>query len=385
MIKPDFDGGGIVNLMTSLTLGLGGEPGPYAAASALNPDEVAAARNVMLVIIDGLGDHFFNAHEGPLGSWRRGRLSSVFPSSTAPAISSIVTGVGPEQHAVTGWHMSFREAGMVVKTLPFVPRIGGPQLTELGVDPRLMLCRPSLFDRLPVSVTQVMPAHILNSPYNRTAAGGAQGIGYRDYAQFLATCTKLVRRNRERQFIYAYWPELDSLAHQHGIGSHQAQDHWRMLARGLLRLQDQLAGSDTLLLVSADHGFLDIRPESVVELSQHPVMSECLSQPLCGEPRSTFCYVHPGRTRDFEQYVNEHLSHAFELHASEELLVGGWFGHGAPSEQIHSRIGDYTLMPREDYVIHESLGSESGWPGMIGVHGGSSEAEMYVPLLVQHC
>jgi hypothetical protein len=352
----------------------------------LSPQEVAEAHNVVLMVIDGLGDQFFQAGPELLSRWRRGALTSVFPSSTAPAISSFMTGVAPEQHAVTGWHMYLREYGLIAKTLPFVPRTGGPSLTEMNCDPRRMLCRPSLLSRLPGDVTNVAPERIIGSAYNRLASGGVRGIGYRDMSGFFGTTAKLVRRNRNRQFVYAYWGELDHVAHQHGIGSAQASAHWELLQRGIAQLVDQISGTDTLLLITADHGFIDMRPESRIVLrDDHPKLAEMLALPLCGEPRSTFCYLRPGCAQAFEQYIEEHLAHAFELHASEELLAGGWFGIGTPAEQIHSRIGDYTLMPRADYVLFDPIGEEPGPPNIIGVHGGSSPQEMYVPLLTVSC
>ncbi len=389
MYQADYQDGGIVNLMTSISLGMGAEPGPYAPARLLGADEIGAARQVVLLIIDGLGELFFRADPGELAGAHRGALSSVFPSATAAAVSSFFTGVAPQQHAVTGWHLYLRELGMVVKSLPFVPRFGGAPLTEWGRSPELMLRRPSLFPRLECQVRQVAPRKIVSSPYNRLATGGVASHAFDDFSQCCAHIVKLARLGghggHDRQFISAYWPQLDSLAHQHGIASDVVRRHWRDLRSDIAGLARQLAGSDSLLLVTADHGFIDTRPESVVDLADHPSLAECLALPLCGEPRAAFAYVRPGRCRDFEQYVREVLGEAFELHASEALLAAGWFGLGTPAPQLRERIGDYVLIPKGDHVIHESLGDERGWPGMIGVHGGCSEAEMLVPLLALEC
>jgi len=389
MYKADYQGGGIVNLMTSISLGLGAEPGPYAPARLLDADEIGAARQVVLLVVDGLGELFFRTDPGELAGAHRGALSSVFPSATAAAVSSFFTGVAPQQHAVTGWHLYLRELGMVVKSLPFVPRFGGASLTDWGRSPELMLRRPSLFPRLDCEVRQVAPQQIVASPYNRLATGNAVTYAFDDFQQCCRHIAQLAclgdHSSRRRQFISAYWPQLDSLAHQHGIDSTAVRKHWRELRSGITELARELAGSDSLLLVTADHGFIDTRPESVVELADHPNLAECLSLPLCGEPRAAFAYVRPGRCRDFEQYVQEVLGNAFELHASEALLAAGWFGLGTPAPELHQRIGDYVLIPRGDQVIHESLGDERGWPGMIGVHGGCSEAEMLVPLLALEC
>ena len=55
MHLPDYRNGSIVNLMASVRTGLGSEEGIYAPLSELPPDELAQARNVLLMVVDGLG------------------------------------------------------------------------------------------------------------------------------------------------------------------------------------------------------------------------------------------------------------------------------------------------------------------------------------------
>ena len=92
--------------------------------------------------------------------------------------------------------------------------------------------------------------------------------------------------------------------------------------------------------------------------------------PLSGEPRTAYCYVRPGAVERFEGYVQRYLGHAVHLMPSRELLAGGYFGSGPPHPRLLERIGDYTLM-----ILGERLYEQ------IGVHGGTSADEMYVPLV----
>src|SRR5690606_2963232 len=107
--------------------GLDGEPTGYAPCNDLPSAELSDHRNVVLIVLDGLGyeflmrqDHgrFFRQH-------LRGRLTTVFPSTTASAVTSFLTGLAPQQHGLTGWHMYFKELGAVLSVLPGVPRLGG--------------------------------------------------------------------------------------------------------------------------------------------------------------------------------------------------------------------------------------------------------------------
>ena len=87
---PDYHGGGIVNLMSSLIQGLGGTATRYKPLACLPPEEIQAYRRVALIVVDGLGDDLLTtlAPNSCLASLRRGHLTSVFPSTTTSAVPS---------------------------------------------------------------------------------------------------------------------------------------------------------------------------------------------------------------------------------------------------------------------------------------------------------
>ncbi|MDX1605794.1 MAG: alkaline phosphatase family protein [Candidatus Competibacterales bacterium] len=372
---------GLVALMGSLRRGLDDPHCPEPVLEALPPAEVAAARSVVLLIIDGLGSGFLREHGGALNGHLRTELSSVFPSSTAPAISSFMTGVAPGRHGVTGWFTWLRELGLVATVLPWCSRLGGQSLAALGADPAWALGACSVFDRLPVTGHYVIGRELVHSAYSGAAAGQARRHGYHDLNDCLERVWRLARARGGRRFIYAYWPRLDSLSHRHGCASEPVVAHWQMVAAALERLIEALRGSDTLLLITADHGFVDCDPAGVLQLGEHPELAETLALPLCGEPRAAFCYVRPERVRAFEHYVTTRLEHGCLLRRSADLLADGWFGPPPHHPRLAARIGDYVLLARDRHVLIDRLPGESPW-SLIGVHGGVSAAEMRVPLLV---
>jgi hypothetical protein len=381
-MKPDYQGGGIVNLIASIASGFGATS-LYPAADALGVDEIATARNVVLFVIDGLGANYLARvqPEGRLRQCQRATLTSTFPSTTATAITSFMTGLAPQQHGLTGWHMYFREIGAVLAVLPFRPRHGGAPLSEFGLTPARLLRNPSLFNSLGNLCHVVSPAAIVNSPFNITHAGRAHRVGYSKLNGLLTTVHDLVRSAKGRQYVYAYYSELDALAHAHGVESDTASRELASLDRAFGQFLDAIAGSDTLIIVTADHGFIDTQPNTVINLSEHPELVNMLSVPLCGEPRVAYCYLAAGRNGAFEGYVNKHLSHYATTHRSSELIDEGWFGPGVPNSELAGRIGDYTLIMKENYVIRDQLPGEHRHV-QIGVHGGISEDEMLVPLMV---
>jgi predicted AlkP superfamily pyrophosphatase or phosphodiesterase len=382
-MKPDYQGGSIVNLMASIATAFGARS-PYALARDLPPDEIRAARNVVLLVLDGLGYHHL-CRALPTGALRgalRARLTSTFPSTTAAAITTFMTGLAPQAHGLTGWHMYFREIGAVLAVLPFRPRHGGPSLVASGgVTPAELLGHAPLVDRLDAASVVVSPAAIVESDFNRAVSGGARRIGYARIDEMFAAVRDVVSAGTGRKYVYAYYSEVDSAAHEHGIGSAAVGAELARIEAAFERFLAEIAGSDTLVIATADHGFVDTRPGTVVELDDHPELAATLALPLCGEPRVAYCYVRPGEGSRFERYAESRLRHCATLAASASLLEEGWFGPGAAHPRLAERIGDYILVMKDGYAIRDVLPGERRHP-QIGVHGGTSEDEMLVPLIV---
>ena len=383
-MKPDYAGGSIVNLMASVVAGFGVRS-HYAPLGALLPDEIGGHRNVCLFVIDGLGARHLArdaAAGGALASHLRASITTIFPSTTATAITTFMTGLSPQHHAVTGWHMYFRELGTVLAVLPFRPRHGGPSLAVAGgVTPAQLLGNTPLADRIDAAVHVVSPAAIVDSCFNTAHSGRARRIGHGGLDGMFAAVRDVVRGGQGRQYVYAYYSELDSLAHAHGIGSERVAEEVGRIDAAFGRFLEEIAGTDTLVIFTADHGFVDTRPETVVDLDDHPELAATLAAPLCGEPRVAYCYVKPGAADAFERYVERRLSQCATLARSSDLLADGWFGPGAAHPRLADRIGDYTLVMKDGYAVRDHVPGERRHV-QIGVHGGLTEDEMLVPLVI---
>lgn len=381
MPLPDYRSGSIVNLMGAILEAFGAEPRPaYPPLAGL--EAVLARRTVVLLVIDGLGDECLaRAHAPALLGHRRDRLTSVFPSTTATAITTFLTGEAPQQHGLTGWHTYFKELGSVVTVLPFVARHGGEPLSRAGIEAGPFLGHAPVFDRLRARSVVVAPERIIHSDFNVAHSGRAERRGFATLAQLFGTVSAIARSAAERTYVYAYWPELDHLAHEHGVGSRAVRGHLGELDAAFGRFLAHLHGTDTGVIVTADHGFIDVPPERNIELDDHPALADTLVLPLCGERRAPYCYVHPDRRAEFERYVRERLAHACELHASQALIEAGWFGLGPPHPRLHERVGHYALVMKENWTLKDWLPGERRFV-QLGVHGGTTAEEMYVPLIV---
>src|SRR5947207_191498 len=98
-VKPDYSGPNVTGIVPAL---LGARPVTWL------PEPVAGARSTVLLVLDGLGwDAFerFAATLPELGAFAGGPITTVVPSTTPAALTSITTGLPPSRHGITGFRI----------------------------------------------------------------------------------------------------------------------------------------------------------------------------------------------------------------------------------------------------------------------------------------
>ncbi len=385
-MKPLYDGASILNLIESVGRCRGAARQAYAPLDGVDTHPWHEARAVVLLVVDGLGAATLRtrAESSFLRRHQVATLTSVFPTTTASAVTTFLTGLAPRAHGLTGWHMWFEEIGQILAVLPLTPRTpaSGPVCSAEMLADRL-LRRAPLTGRLATAATLVSPRDIAFSPFNRYHTGDAACTGYHG-AHELVDCIAGAATRPGRQYVYGYYSKVDALSHVLGVDHPETLATLDRLDAALAELAARLAGSDTLLLVTADHGFMKAPEARLIELEQHPELVGMLAQPLCGERRLAYAYVKPGEDARFEQRIERELGHALDCRRSADLVDEGWFGPAEEHPQLRSRVGSHVLMLKDDWTIRDTLAGERRQV-QLGVHGGVSAEEMEVPLVAAHC
>lgn len=376
---PNYSGGSLVNLVASIVQARGGEP-RHPVLAALPAAELSEAENIVLVIIDGLGDHYLarRGAGGELARRRRASITSVFPSTTASAITTSYTGRTPLEHGLTGWFTYFGAAGCVASPLQFRSRGENLPLQQRGFSPGSAFPAPSVFESLPVRSIVVTSREIVDSAYNVRHCAGATRLAYETLEEFVSQVEAAVKSGAQRKFIYAYWPHYDVISHRHGSESRQAAAELEKFDGAFGSLIARLSATQSRIVATADHGFIDVAPEESLELPAE--LAAMLRFPLCGERRVAYCYVHS--PAQFMDRARQWLGDRADVRPSRELLREGWFGPGTPHPRIDERVGDVALVMRGRYTVKDWTPGEPRHLH-IGNHGGTSEDEMMIPLIVE--
>jgi len=145
-IKPNYKDGSIVNLMSTIIRARGGSS-QYNPLKLLKPAEIKDTKNIVLLVLDGFGIDLLKRHakDSVFAKHMKGRITSIFPSTTSAAMSTFYFGVPAQQHGLTAWYMQLKEFGAVVSILPSVIRYGWH---GLEIDTKKYLNQKSVFDKM---------------------------------------------------------------------------------------------------------------------------------------------------------------------------------------------------------------------------------------------
>jgi len=400
VVWPRYDGYSIANLPATFAAILGAQmPAPSLPPlpAELWHDVAGGARRVVFVLIDALGYRRFRRvldAEADSG-WRplldRGQffpLTSVFPSTTVAALSSLWTGLAPSQHGYLGTRLFLREVGAVADMISLKLAVKGTpgQLLDMGLEPEKFLPAPNLAEVLKsagVAVYDLLQYSLVRSGLTRILHRSVDKL-----IPFVAASDMWVTLRRvlasagdQPMYIYAYHAPADGISHHYGPGDEALDAELRafvysMRTEFLDRLSPQ-ARAGTLLVIGADHGQIITPKPSAIELHKWPVWNDLVMMPT-SEARIAYAHVRAGRTQAFRDGVCRDLPGKLMVMDTREALDAGLWGPGPLYPETRSRLGDLLLLATGNGWLADPTGQ---MPEFKGMHGGLTSEEMLVPLL----
>ncbi len=331
-------------------------------------------RHVIVLLVDGLGAVQLAqpVHAGLAprlaGLPDLGPLAAPFPSSTCVSLTSFGTGLPPGMHGIVG--TSFRlDDGSVLSPLSW-----GAEPNPIATQPE-----PTLLERAAaagVLVVSAAPAQHRTSGLTRAALRGGEYPGAETRGDRVVVAAEAIARARSHDqpaLVYVYWPELDKAAHVHGVDSERYREQL-VVVDELVTALAELTGPQTALLVTADHGMVEVPDDRRFDLESRPVLRRGV-QTILGEPRARHVYAEPGRAEEVRRNWARELGERADVRSRDEIsaLVG------PVDEWYLDRIGDVVAIARDRWgLVSDRI--DRLVSGLRSQHGGLTDAEVLVPL-----
>ncbi|RKN50802.1 alkaline phosphatase family protein [Micromonospora endolithica] len=374
VVAPRYGAASLADVLPA-ALAVLGVPG---AADTLGlTDALAGVRRIAVLLVDGLGWYQIPtaAPYAPtlagLAATTGRPLTSGFPSTTPTSLVTLGTGAPPGAHGVLGFTLRIPGTDRVLNHV------------EWAADPD-----PRRWQPVPTRLERARAAGVTVTVVSRPEFGGSgltvaanRGGDYRGAAGVDALAGQMLAAlaaGPGPTLVSGYHPDLDRHGHLAGVDSMP----WRAAAadvdRLLARLVDGL-GPDAALLVTADHGQLDIPPGHRVDLDADERLRAGVTV-VAGEPRVRYLHVAPGARDDVRAAWSAVLGDAARVRTREEMVAEGWFGP-VPEEHL-GRIGDVVVVSNGTHAVLATRSEPPMASRLVAYHGADTAAEMTIPLLV---
>jgi len=355
---PDYAGGSVVNLVADLEMRLGGSP----STPGLHPhlaDAIPEAPTYVIVLFDGLGTAQLAHSAATLAHDLTHSIDAVFPTTTTVSLASIATGLPPSQHGLLGYQLWMPDTGHVVNTIKWTTLWG----EQIDLDTSNLLPGPNLWERLAAVGREpiaVQPGHFAGSPLSQALYRGCRFEPIFTAEEIVTATVDLA--GEPGRLIFTYVPYVDYAAHVYGQISPEYEESLSVASRIWEGIAHRLPRG-AVVVGTADHGHVDF-----AEADQTRIPKELEEDRiLYGDSRAMF--VRGDEAPGFAELPASWIP-------TEQIVE--WWGPTPRHASFADRAPDGVLLADDDAVLLHSHSDRR----LIGHHGGLTDAERRIPLLV---
>lgn len=364
-VAPAYGTASLTDLVPSATVVLGG-------SADGNVLDLPRARRLVLLLVDGLGQRQLarNAADAPyLCSLPQRTLTCGVPSTTATSLTSLGVGLPPGEHGVVGYTSRIPGTDRLLNALRWDGSVDAaewqPHPTALGAAARAGVAT-SVINKRAFEGTGLTVA----------SQRGAEFVPADSAGERLAAAARTSSADTP-SLVYVYDSDLDATGHSKGCRS-EAWRHQLATVDAFARRLREVIPDDAALLVTADHGMVDVAAADRIDVDTEPGLMDGVTL-LGGEARFRHLYCRSGAVDDVAARWRARLGDQAVVLTREEAIAAGWFG--AVRRAVEPRLGDVVVACLAPIAVmsserfpHEAV--------LVGLHGSLTAEEMYVPLLI---
>ncbi|GCF10690.1 alkaline phosphatase family protein [Dictyobacter arantiisoli] len=326
------------------------------------------------------------------------KLTSQFPSTTAAHVTCIHTGLDVGQSGIYEWNYYEPLVNDIISPLTF--SYSGDKYTrdtvkQSGIPATAFFPKKTFYQTLH---EQGVASHILQyqaytpSTYSDIVFRGAQVHPYETLNEAFRDLTELLTLpQKQPTYYFLYFDRIDATCHNYGPSSKQldeAVDNCFQLMNQSFLQKVKPNGGKTLLMLTADHGQVEVNPRNTYYLNQQmPTINRYLKTNSrghvlapAGSARDMFLHIKDEYVEKVITELRQRLTNRADVYKTEDLIAQHFFGTQPPSRTFMERIGNVVILPykRETVWWYEESKFNMHFQGH---HGGLTPEEMEIPLL----
>lgn len=343
-----------------------GVPTEYSTLSDVDKLLNKGYKNVVIMLFDGMGDAILRRHSDSceyLIQNEKDIISSVFPPTTTAATTTMVSGLSPIEHGWLGWTLRFKDINKNVCLFPNTEFLLNTPAADYNVAEKY-LGYESVFEKIRRATDGKIRTEYISAFSEHKA----------DTLDDILQKTISICNDPEKKYIYTYYKQPDFDMHDLGVGHERVKEDLQAINNAVEELAKNV--DDTLIIVTADHGLIDVEWDF---LPEYPDIWDCLETIPQIETRAMTLFVKKGLEEQFANAFNKHFAEDYELMTTKEALYKNIFGTGKKHPLIDEILGQYVAVAKGKCSIALTERTDDVFKA---AHAGTTDDEYRVPLII---
>lgn len=333
-------------------------------------------KNIILILLDGLGSENLKelSPNGILSQNKKQDISSVFPSTTVAATTTIESGDAPFTHGWLGWTLYFKEYNRRINIFPYVDADTFEKLSLDTCGARNLLDYETIYEKIG-KVNKNVKCYTFHPEKITSTSKGANNCNYKDVNNMFNEVINICN-NDTKNYIYFYHDNPDYEMHEFGSNNDTVKNTVLKIECQIEKLVNNI--KDSLVIVLADHGHHNVKYINTIDIDG---FNDCLERKISIETRACSLLVKENKEKEFIDIYNKFLKDDFLLVTKEQIIKDKLFGDGNKHFKFDDFIGNYMLIAISDKLLNDKPISEDSFV-MKSTHAGITQREMLVPLVL---
>lgn len=375
IVYPDYENS-ILNLITSILKYYDVESN-HTSLEILDKVLEEKFKNIVLIILDGMGNNLLK-EISPNNFFSKNKLdtiTSVYPCTTVAALNTYYSGKAPIETGFIAFTQYFKEYGRSLYMFSHKDAYTEETYPNAKTDVFEQLKYKNIFEKIE---KKKINAYEINPPHCDTRSRKYQKASD---VKTMCNTIKNICKNEEDNFVLAYYDAPDNILHRHGCSSKEVKKFILESEKTIEDMTEALKGTNTLVIVCADHGHNDIKKTYTIKDLE--CINDYLIMPPGLESRVVSFWVKEDKKKDFEKAFNNKFKDEFMLITKEDFLNKHFLGYGKQHKKVDDFLGNYLALSIADSIIKIETQISKPKYQKKSTHCGLTENEMLVPLIVK--
>lgn len=375
-IIPDYTKPNIVDLVRSIYYKYNMDVSVNENVNIFNK-QIPNNKHIILIISDGTGSNLIDKldNNSILKNNKIMDMITVFPSTTACVLTSLVTAEFPITHGIWGWYNYDRKLNLEYYPLLYSDRKNNCSLFDYGIKSDQIYKQPSLLNSLNTKVNVLFPKSINDSVYSNFVINKENRYSYNNYDD-IVNFVKLNCEHEQNSFTYLYMPDIDSLEHENGIDSKKVMNKLTEIDEMIKKLA---LNKDLTIIFTADHGQTNVNKDIILDFEYYKDIF--YANPTIDFGTASY-FVKKEYYQMFENDFNNKYKNDMFLFKTSEFIKNNFLGLGSINDESINNLGEYISIPKKGVCLVNSLNSKEYLGKIKGNHSGLSDDEMIIPLVI---